>query len=120
MKKFICRNCGTVNEASDKALEGEEEWLACTLPEGFEWILPAGKITPIVGDPIYVSGMGENLSYDAYLEKYNIDPEVAYNLMRGKSKTMASRIIAKQFQMKAQASSKARSSSWLDEDDWTS
>lgn len=120
MKKFICRNCGTVNETADKALETEDDWLECAVADGFEWILPAGKITPIIGDPIYVSAEGEHLSYDAYLEKYNIDPEIAYQLMRGRSKTFASRIVAKQSQIKAQASSKMRSSSWLDEDDWTS
>jgi hypothetical protein len=89
MKKFVCKNCGTVNEVSKEALaealnDEEEDWLQCTIPEGFEWTLPAGKITPIIGDPIYISAMGEHLSYDQYLETYNIDPEIAYNLMRGK------------------------------------
>lgn len=92
MKKIICRNCGTVNEVSEEALtealnDDEDDWLQCTLPEGFEWSLPAGKITPIIGEPIYISAMGEHLSYDQFIEIYNIDPEIAYNLMRGRVST---------------------------------
>ena len=48
MKKIICKNCGTVNEVSDKSLAEDDDWLQCALPEGFEWSLPAGKITPII------------------------------------------------------------------------
>jgi len=86
--KFICKNCGAVNEKErDIILDpqyGEEDWL-CDLPLGFEWILPAGKISPIVGTPLYVSGLGGNLSRDEYLTKYNVDPEIAYQLMRKNS-----------------------------------
>lgn len=121
MKKFICRNCGVVNEASKDALESNSDWLQCALPQGFEWILPAGKITPIVGDPIYISGMGEHLSYEAYLNKYGIDPEIAYNLMRGNSGyRSASRNLAGQSMIKSAMSSKKKSQNWLDDDDWTS
>ena len=102
------------------AADDEEQWLQCTLPEGFEWILPAGKITPVIGEPIYVSAMGEHLSHDAYLEMYNIDPEIAYNLMRGRlGKRTATKIMSTQPQMKASLGSKKKSLRWLDEDDWT-
>lgn len=128
MKKFICRNCGVVNEASDEDLESNEDWLACVLPQGFEWILPAGKITPIVGEPIYISGNGEHLSKKEYLKKYNINPEIAYNLMRGYTRRRsASANSAAHCTAKTQSSatknhtaSKKKSSSWLDDDDWTS
>ena len=107
MKKIICRNCGVVNEVSDGALADDDDWLPCILPEGFEWVLPAGKITPIIGDPIYISGFGEQLSYEAYLEKYGIDPEIAYRLMRGNSRARsAAKIISIQSQVGAQVSSK--------------
>ena len=126
MKKIICKNCGTVNEVSDKSLaEDDDDWLQCALPEGFEWSLPAGKITPIIGDPIYISAMGENLSYQAFLDEYGVDPEIAYNLMRGNSrakstiKTFAAHSQAGA-QVGAQVSSKQRSQRWLDDDDWTS
>ena len=85
MKKFICRNCGVVNVASEADLKNNSDWLQCALPQGFEWILPAGKITPVIGEAIYISGMGEHLSREAYLNKHGIDPEIAYNLMRGNS-----------------------------------
>jgi hypothetical protein len=121
MKKFICRNCGVVNEASQAALESNNDWLQCTLPQGFEWILPAGKITPVIGDPIYISGMGEHLSREAYLNKHGIDPEIAYNLMRGNSSyRSASLNFVGQSMAKSQISSKRRDQNWLDEDDWTS
>lgn len=121
MKRFICKNCGSVNETSAEALaEDDEEWLQCTLPQGFEWILPAGKITPVLGEPIYISGNGEQLSYEDYLAMYNVDPEIAYNLMRGRiTSRVASMLVSRQSKAKLQASPKARSQGWLDEEDWT-
>jgi hypothetical protein len=129
MKKFICKNCGVVNVASDDALENAGGWLDCGLPDGFEWILPAGKITPIVGEPIYISALGEHLSHDAYLRKYYIDPEIAYNMMRGNrnyrsaSLNYAARSAARsaaKATANGQTSSKKKANNWLDEDDWTS
>jgi len=121
MKKFICRNCGVVNEASKEDLESNSDWLQCALPQGFEWILPAGKITPNIGESIYISGMGEHLSRHAYLNKHGLDPEIAYNLMRGNSVyRSASRNFAGQSQIKSPISSKKMAQNWLDEDDWTS
>jgi hypothetical protein len=125
MKKFICKNCGVANEVSEEALrqalnDDEDDWLQCTLPQGFEWILPAGKITPIYGEPIYISGNGEHLSREAYLDQYNIDPEIAYNLMRGRVRMRPpSRAPARQPLARTKASSMARSRGLLDEDDWT-
>jgi len=105
MKKFICRNCGVVNEAENAALSKSGDWLECDMPTGFEWLLPAGKITPVVGDPIYVSGHGEHLSQTAYLEKYNIDPEIAYTLMRGKARSLTpSQLVTSQNQKNASES----------------
>jgi len=91
--KFICKNCGSVNEKDKEVLldldYSTEDWL-CDLPLNFEWILPVGKISPIVGSPLYVSSMGGNLSRNEYLEKYNVDPEIAYQLMRkDKGKSLA-------------------------------
>ena len=122
MKKMICNGCGVVNLVSREALaeDDDEQWLQCTLPEGFEWILPAGKITPVIGKPIYVSALGEHLSHDAYLEMYNIDPEIAYNMMRRRiSKRTAAKLISNQSKIKVSSSSKAKSQGWMDEDDWT-
>ena len=121
MKKFVCRNCGAVNETSKDALESNSDWLQCGLLQGFEWILPAGKITPIVGDPIYISGMGEHLSYETYLNKYGIDPETAYNFMRGNARQRSASLnFTEQSPIKSQISSKRRAQNWLEEDDWTS
>ena len=104
MKKFICRNCGVVNESDDKILSNGDDWLECDLPTGFEWMLPAGKITPVVGDPIYISGNGEHLSQSEYLEKYKIDPEIAYKLMRVKARSQtATQLITSQNLKKASA-----------------
>ncbi|MFZ2470893.1 MAG: hypothetical protein WAW52_03010 [Methanothrix sp.] len=91
--KFICKNCGSVNEKDKEVLLDPEystdDWL-CDLPLNFEWILPVGKISPIVGNPVYVSSLGGNYSRSEYLEKYNVDPEIAYQLMRkDKGKSLA-------------------------------
>jgi hypothetical protein len=81
---FTCSNCGALNTLFfdfDDPNPLTHEWL-CLPPEGFEWILPSGKITPIVGEPIYVSAFGEYLSWKRYIEKYKLDPEIAYQKMR--------------------------------------
>jgi hypothetical protein len=81
MVKCICPQCGTVSTADVKEAT-EEGWLPCSIPQGFEWTLPSGKITPIVGKPIYVDAFGKNMSYEEYLAKYSVDPEIAYTKMR--------------------------------------
>jgi hypothetical protein len=120
MKKFICKNCGSVNEASRDALDSNSDWLQSALLRGFEWTLPAGKITPIVGDPIYISGMGEHLYRAAYLNKYSIDPEIAYNLMLGNAvNRSALSTFQGQLPIKSHICSNRSAQNWLDEDDWT-
>jgi uncharacterized CHY-type Zn-finger protein len=81
---FTCGNCGALNTLFfdfDDPNPEEHEWL-CLPPEGFEWILPAGKIVPVVGESIYISAFGEHLSWERYVEKYRLDPEIAYQNMR--------------------------------------
>ena len=97
MKKFVCKNCGVVNEVADVVLKSSGDWLECALPTWFELILPACKIIPIIGDPIYVTAHGEHRSRSAYRDEYHIDPEIALNLMRSKVKVQtASQILANQ------------------------
>jgi hypothetical protein len=116
--KFICKNCGSVNEKDKEVLldpeYNQEDWL-CDLPMSFEWILPVGKISPIVGSPIYVSSLGGNLSRSEYLERYNVDPEIAYQLMRQeKGKPLAKAMDPARIQ------SLVMSSRLPDADDWPS
>lgn len=85
-KKLICHNCGSVNVVTLQQLEQEEDdgdWLECSEPDHFEWRLPAGKITPVVGEPIYITAGGTHLSREQYLIQYGIDPEAALRMMRG-------------------------------------
>ncbi len=91
---FACLKCGALNELCidfSKPGEGEEDWL-CLPPSGFEWALPAGKIMPIVGQPIYVSAIGEKFSREDYINRYRVDPEIAYQYMRGRRGTSAESI----------------------------
>jgi hypothetical protein len=83
---FVCQECGAVNvvDVDPQDLDDKEQDWLCVPPTGFEWVLPSGKITPIIGDPIYVSAFGEYLSRNAYLLKYKVDPEIAYQYMRKK------------------------------------
>ena len=121
MKKFICKNCGALNVASESDIKSDSDWLQCELPQGFEWVLPAGKITPVIGEPIYISGFGEHLSREEYLDKHGIDPEIAYNLMRGNSGYMyASRSFSGKSSANDSKTATKKSQNWLDEEDWTS
>ncbi len=126
-KKAICKNCGVVNEISveDLAAENHSDWLYCDLPLGFEWNLPAGKIEPVVGDPIYISGNGEHLSWEEYLLKYDIDPEIAYCRMRKKCEPQSALwVVNRQKRANSRLPPQAtatpvRTHDLMDEDDWT-
>ncbi len=123
IKKFICKNCGVVNEAEitvDDLADPGDDWLQCDLPTGFEWTLPAGKITPIVGDPIYISALGEQLSRENYILKYNLDPEIAYQLMRGRlTRNLVNNAVNLQDNERVKAGQALKLSNLLDNDDWT-
>ena len=99
MKKVVCKNCGSVNEVADEALKSSGDWIECDIPLGFEWTLPAGKIMPIMGEPIYITSQGEYRSRSAYLDEFGIDPEIALNLMRSKVKVQTASQILTNFKM---------------------
>ena len=83
---LICKNCGAFNLISVNPLgpdPAETEWHGMPV-QGFEWVLPSGKIVPVIGDPIYISANGEHLSRKAYMDMYKLDPEIAYIYMRRK------------------------------------
>jgi hypothetical protein len=83
---FVCSICGALNNIlfdPNNPDPENQEWIS-KQPQGFQWVLPSGKIEPIIGDPIYVSAFGEHLSRKVYFEKYKVDPEIAYQYMRRK------------------------------------
>lgn len=82
MKKAICPVCGTIVQIDEETINESTDWLPCLLPTNFEWKLPAGKIQSIIGETVYISADGLHLSRDQYIEKYNIDPELALKNMR--------------------------------------
>jgi hypothetical protein len=124
-KNVICANCGAMLEVDTEAapkVDGQvvlDEWL-CILPNGFEWILPAGKITPVVGDPIYISGRGEYLTRKDYIMKYNVDPEIAYEFMRSKIGRFAAQTMAQAPPREFSVPSREfKTNDLSDEIDWT-
>jgi len=87
-----------------------------SFPRGSNGFCRRERLTPIIGDPIYISGFGEQLSYQAYLDKYGIDPEIAYRLMRGNSRARSlAKTIVIQSQVGAQAGSKLIEGVWYEE-----
>jgi hypothetical protein len=60
----------------DNSVYGGEE-LVGPQPTSFEWTMPAGKI-----GPNYVDAQGNIMSYNQYVQQYNVDPEKAYQYMR--------------------------------------
>jgi hypothetical protein len=141
MVKFICWNCGAVNMVNETSIGDEVEWLDCLEPDGFEWKLPAGKITPVVGPEIYISATGEQLSRAQYIKKFNIDPERAYKFMRSNKyvpdnchcdkqqeaakgslsaliKKSSSRVHPAREQESALSSRSIRAPAWAEEEDW--
>jgi hypothetical protein len=140
MVKFICWNCGAVNIVDETSVGDKVEWLDCLEPDGFEWKLPAGKITPVVGPEIYIAATGEHFSRGQYIKKYNIDPERAYKFMRSnrlgpdkcdcdkqqemvrsvssRIKNSNSRSSSPKEQEPAWSARPIRAPAWADEEDW--
>jgi len=89
--EFICSICGSINNLfiDPNDPDPNQVWFGKP-PQGFEWILPSGKIMPIIGDPIYISASGEYLSRRTYIERYKLDPEIAYEYMRRKQNILIS------------------------------
>lgn len=77
-KMGMCPVCGSQLEIE----MSDEDWLPCMTPEGFEWSLPAGKITDPAGRTWYIDAFGKRMTKDEYISKYKIDPEVALTNMR--------------------------------------
>jgi hypothetical protein len=121
IKKFFCQNCGAENDADITAANlapSEGDWLDCLPPHGFEWVLPAGVITPAYGAPIYISANGEQLAKDDYEKEYHIDPEIALQFMRAKltKTTVFKKLLQKKAQSNAILTTKIN---MADDDDWT-
>jgi hypothetical protein len=93
---LACLNCGALNvlNINPRNLNDTEHDWQGESPEGFEWVLPVGKITPITGDPIYMLSSGEQLSRKAYMERYKVDAEFAYQYIRRKKGTQKAAVIA--------------------------
>jgi len=124
-KNVICANCGALLEVDTEAspkTDGKvvlEDWL-CLLPTGFEWVLPAGRITTVLGDQIYISGKGEHLTRNDYIMKYKIDPEIAYKFMRARVGRFAAQAIAQAQPKEFVRTNRAvRTNDLSDEIDWT-
>lgn len=83
--KTVCACCGAVLTLEATDGPDQENFLPCVLPTSFEWSLPSGRIVPVVGETIYKDAFGSDFSRSAYMERYNIDPEVAYEKMRALS-----------------------------------
>lgn len=116
IKRVVCKNCGVVYEIDLQALTNHNgDWL-CELPERFEWVLPAGKITPVIGEPIYVSGHGEHLARAEYIAKYKIDPEIAYRLMRRQVPGIANWMVQGAVEKSARISQSKRSKILFDDE----
>jgi DNA-directed RNA polymerase subunit RPC12/RpoP len=78
--EFMCSRCGAKNVVPKEELYDAP--LDCIPPTGFEWALPAGKLSPIAGEAIYVTAQGSHLKKKDYIRIYGIDPEIAYQKMR--------------------------------------
>lgn len=81
-ERTICPHCGGAVEILEDSWDPTTGWLKCIAPKGFEWTLPAGKLTPVVGPVLYTTSDVRYLTREAYISEFNIDPEIALQKMR--------------------------------------
>lgn len=79
-KEFKCLVCGAVNVVplTDGAAD---QACGCIAPTGFEWTLPAGKLSGPAGT-IYVTAQGSHMTKAEYIEAFGLDPDIALEYMR--------------------------------------
>ena len=79
-KEFKCLVCGAVNVVplTDGAAD---QACGCIAPTGFEWTLPAGKLSGPSGT-VYVTAQGSHMTKAEYIEAFGLDPEIALAYMR--------------------------------------
>jgi hypothetical protein len=79
-KEFVCKVCGGVNVVA--LTDGSADQAGgCIAPTGFEWTLPAGKLSGPAGT-IYVTAQGSHMTKAEYIEAFGLDPDIALEYMR--------------------------------------
>jgi len=59
-----------------------DDWLTCLNQPEYLQMIPSGCIRPIVGPIIWIDGNGTKLTHDEYVEKWGIDPQVAWDAVK--------------------------------------
>ena len=87
-KKFLCKDCGCVNNPQPDTAGSGEEACGCILPTGFEWTLPVGEfhVPPTKDNPegllFATADDGEKLTLREWLEVFGSDPRILKDWMR--------------------------------------
>jgi len=80
-KEFVCRICGAVNVVP--LTDGTyDEAAGCIPPTSFEWKLPAGCKETALGEKIFITAQGTEMSKKEYIDAFGLDPEIALGYMR--------------------------------------
>ena len=62
--------------------ETVEDWLPCLGLPDYIAMTPSGHIVPIVGPEIWIDGTGVQMSRDAYIGKWGVDPKVVWKAVK--------------------------------------
>ncbi len=73
-KKFVCSECGVLNTPQPATSGSGDEACGCLLPEGFEWLLPAGEFEGPKGPEFATADDGTRLTLDQWIEDFGSDP----------------------------------------------
>ena len=62
--------------------ETVQDWLPCLKLPDYTAMIPTGHIIPIVGAEIWIDGTGARYSRDAYIQRWGINPEIAWKAVK--------------------------------------
>lgn len=81
--RYICGCCGAeIDTKNTKRTAFMGEWRECTLPEGRDWKIPAGKKETADGTIMYIDTYNNLHTREEFLEMFAVDPETAFNYIR--------------------------------------
>lgn len=81
-KRFVCNNCGAVQDVPITGAGTFEAPLTCLFPTGFEWTLPSGKVVDPSGKVMYKDAEGNQMTKIEFIDTFGCDPDIMLRKMR--------------------------------------
>jgi hypothetical protein len=81
LKEWVCTTCGCINVVENYSPDADNV-CDCVPPKGFEWKFPSGVKEDVMGNKIYISAQGTEMTKEQFMDSFGFDPDIALARMR--------------------------------------